>query len=105
MKAGDVLQEHQWDLALAAQLDEVGRLSEDSLYKMPLLAMMPTGMPSSAQPQIAWFRSAPELVKSSSTMRAMISRHRTVCVSVGMTPYNSARVFRRHAIGVGRPVC
>ena len=38
------------DLALAAQLDEVrafqGRLAEN---KMPLLAMMPTGMPFDAR--------------------------------------------------------
>ena len=43
-EAGDVLQEHQRDPALAAQLDEVRALERRlSLNRMPLLAMMPTG--------------------------------------------------------------
>jgi hypothetical protein len=51
-EAGDVLQEHQRDLALAAQLDEVRALCADSENRMPLLATMPTGMPSMcAKPQ------------------------------------------------------
>jgi hypothetical protein len=43
-EAGDVLQEQQRDLALAAELDEVGALLALSLKRMPLLATMPTGM-------------------------------------------------------------
>jgi hypothetical protein len=45
-EAGDVLQEQQRDAALAAQLDEVRALERDSENRMPLLATMPTGMPS-----------------------------------------------------------
>jgi hypothetical protein len=45
-EAGDVLQEHQRHLALAAQLDEVRAFLRLSENRMPLLAMMPTGMPS-----------------------------------------------------------
>ena len=57
-KARDVLQEHQWDLALAAQLDEVCPLTADSENRMPLLAMMPTTLPSMrAKPQTKCCRS------------------------------------------------
>jgi hypothetical protein len=51
-EARDVLQEDQRRLALAAQFNEVPPLSADSLNRMPLFAMMPTGMPSMrAKPQ------------------------------------------------------
>ena len=40
---GDVLQEHERDPALAAQLDKVRALKQLSLNRMPLLATMPTG--------------------------------------------------------------
>jgi hypothetical protein len=42
-EAGDVLQEQQRDLALAAELDEVGALLALSRKRTPLLARMPTG--------------------------------------------------------------
>ena len=65
----------------------------DSLNNMPLLAMMPTAMPSMcAKPQT---RVAPKRGLNSwnalpSTMRAMISRtSKGLRVSVGITPYNS----------------
>jgi hypothetical protein len=44
-EAGDVLQEQQRDLALAAQLDEVRGLERALENRTPLLATMPTGMP------------------------------------------------------------
>jgi hypothetical protein len=59
--AGDVLQEHQLDLALAAQLDEVGRLERRLAVQDAVVEQnsMPTAF-DLAKPQIAaWCRSAP----------------------------------------------
>ncbi len=68
-------------------------LTADSLNRMPLLAMMPTCMPSMrAKPQT---RVLPKRALNSSntlpsTMRAMISRTSNgLRVSVGITPYSS----------------
>jgi len=73
-------------------------LSADSLNRMPLLAMMPTGMPSMrAKPhtRVLPKRALNSSKSLSSTMRAMISRTSNgLRVSVGMTPYNSSAAKR-----------